>query len=221
MADPKRQEGPGSVDGRVSDPQRQDGRDGGRGAQDVSRDHAAIRRIADELLPALMARLEASPLRELEVSQDGWRLRLRKPFDRVASAGDPPDPTPAATRGTKGHGSGDGTPAKSLGRPERAPERNEPARRAITSPAVGTFHPRAGSGLGRTVRAGDVVGHVEVLGVPQEVLAPFDGTLGRVLVEPGQVVEYGEQLMRIESSHSGSSPVEPDGTSAGNAPPAR
>jgi biotin carboxyl carrier protein len=168
-----------------------------------------------------MARLEASPLGELEVSQDGWRLRLRKPLDRVASAGDSPDPAPAAPRGAKGHGPSDGLPARGLGRPERASERNEPARRAITSPAVGTFHPRAGSGLGRTVRAGDVVGHVEVLGVPQEVLAPFDGTLGRVLVEPGQVVEYGEQLMRIESSHSGSQSAEPDGTSSGDASPAR
>jgi biotin carboxyl carrier protein len=220
MSDLGRQEGRESVERRVGDPQRREGRDERRDPQDVSHDHAAIRRIADELLPALMARLEASPLGELEVSQDGWRLRLRKPFDRVASAADPPGPTPAALRGTKGGGSSDGSPAKGLGRPERAAERNEPARRAITSPAVGTFHPRAGSGLGRTVRAGDLIGHVEVLGVPQEVLAPFDGTLGRVLVEPGQVVEYGEQLMRIESS-SGSSSAEPDRTSAGNASPAR
>ena len=70
----------------------------------------------------------------------------------------------------------------------------------MTSPAVGTFQPAGGAGVGRAVRAGDVVGHVEVLGVPQEVLAPFDGTLGRLLVEGGQVVEYGEPLMRIESA---------------------
>jgi biotin carboxyl carrier protein len=213
----------------MSDPTGQEGRDvsevevrdGRRDARDASHDHAAIRRIADELLPALMARLEASPLGELEVSQDGWRLRLRKPLDRVASAGDPPRTTAAVTRGAKGDGLRDLSPGKGIGRPERTPERNEPARRAITSPAVGTFHPRAGAGLGRAVRAGDVVGHVEVLGVPQEVLAPFDGTLGRVLVEPGQVVEYGEQLMRIESSHSGSPSAEPDGTSSGSAPLAR
>jgi biotin carboxyl carrier protein len=189
----------------MSDARRREGRN-------VSHDHAAIRRIADELLPALMARLEASPLGELEVSQDGWRLRLRKPFDRVAPASGSPGATPAGARGAKGDGSRDGPPAKGAGRSERGSDRNEPARRAITSPAVGTFHPRAGSGLGRAVRAGDVVGHVEVLGVPQEVLAPFDGTLGRVLVEPGQVVEYGEQLMRIESSHSGSPSAETDAT---------
>ena len=207
----------------MGDPTGPEGRDVAGDARDVSHDHAAIRRIADELLPALMARLEAGPLGELEVSQDGWRLRLRKPLDRVSSTGDPPPGSAAATRGAKGDrsrdGSRDGSPAKGVGRPERGSERTEPARRAITSPAVGTFHPRAGSGLGRAVRAGDVVGHVEVLGVPQEVLAPFDGTLGRVLVEPGQVVEYGEQLMRIESAHSGSPSAEPDGTSPGGPSP--
>lgn len=216
MTDPKGQEGR-AVSRDASEMHVRDARGD---ARDVSHDHAAIRRIADELLPALMARLEASPLGELEVSQDGWRLRLRKPFDRVASAGDPSTPTAAATRGAKVGGPHDGS-TKGVGHPDRTTERNEPARRAITSPAVGTFHPRAGAGLGRAVRAGDVVGHVEVLGVPQEVLAPFDGTLGRALVEPGQVVEYGEQLMRIESSHSGSPPVEPDGTSPGRASVAR
>jgi biotin carboxyl carrier protein len=209
-------------DGDVSD---MHARDAHPDARDVRRDHAAIRRIADELLPALMARLEASPLGELEVSQDGWRLRLRKPLDPAASAADPPALIGAASRGAKGGGPSDGSrdrsPSKVAGRPERTTEPTEPARRVITSPAVGTFHPRAGTGLGRAVRAGDVVGHVEVLGVPQEVLAPFDGTLGRVLVEPGQVVEYGEQLMRIESSHSGSPPAAPDGASPGSPSPVR
>ena len=156
-------------------------------------DHAAIRRLADELLPALMARLEASTLGELEVRQDGWRLRLRKP-NEAPTAGADPGGQRADTR------------AIAAGRSPRAArrddghERTDPPRRVVTSPAVGTFHPTGGSGVGRAVRAGDVVGHVEVLGVPQEVLAPFDGTLGRLLVEAGQVVEYGEPLMRIEST---------------------
>ena len=181
-------------------------------ADDASRDrgsdHAAIRRLADELLPALMARLEASPLGELEVSQDGWRLRLRKP----------PEATTRTDDGRSARAPGSGKPAlgkaaqaevssRGRGRSERAGEPGESSRRVVTSPAVGTFHPQAGASLGRAVRAGDVVGHVEVLGVPQEVLAPFDGILGRLLVEPGQVVEYGEALFRIESS--GQAPASP------------
>jgi len=162
---------------------------------DPSGDHAAIRRLADELLPALMARLEASPLGELEVSQDGWRVRLRKPVDHDQS-GD--GPVAGSTSPRSRSASGGRAPARPSSA-EVSSERGERARRFVTSPAVGTFHPRPGTNLGRAVHAGDVVGHVEVLGVPQEVLAPFDGTLGRVLVETGHVVEYGEQLMRIDT----------------------
>lgn len=164
-------------------------------------DYVAIRRIADQLLPALVARLEASPLGELEVSQDGWRVRLRKPVDPVGRTHDErPLTITAAPRGK----TTEGTPKSAGARRERSPEQRDPPRHVVTSPAVGTFHPQAGSSLGKPVRGGDVVGRVEVLGVPQEVLAPFDGILGRLLVKPGQVVEYGEQLMRIELA--GSSP---------------
>ena len=41
-----------------------------------------IARLADDLLPALIARLDASGLGELEVRTDAWRIRLRKPYDR-------------------------------------------------------------------------------------------------------------------------------------------
>jgi biotin carboxyl carrier protein len=70
----------------------------------------------------------------------------------------------------------------------------------VASPAVGIFQPEGGATLGKPVRAGDVVGRVEVLGIPQEVVAPFDGILGRMLVEPGEIVEFGEPLMRIDAA---------------------
>ena len=44
-------------------------------------DHAAIDRLASELLPALIAKLGATGIGELEVRQDGWRVRLRRPAD--------------------------------------------------------------------------------------------------------------------------------------------
>ena len=37
-----------------------------------------------------------------------------------------------------------------------------------------------------------------MLGVPQEVVAPADGIVGASLVEPGQAVEYGQELIVIE-----------------------
>lgn len=177
------------------------------GSRDPRDDHAAIRRLADELLPALMARLEASPLGELQVHQDGWRVRLRKPTEGSSSA-DGVGPA-ATTQKAGGKAKASAHPATSPSVATRAAhgpaERTGSTRSAIHSPAVGVFHPQSGSTLGKPVRAGDVIGHVEVLGVPQEVVAPFDGVLGRLLVESGSVVEYGEPLMRIDSAgHPGS-----------------
>jgi pyruvate/2-oxoglutarate dehydrogenase complex dihydrolipoamide acyltransferase (E2) component len=39
-----------------------------------------------------------------------------------------------------------------------------------------------------------------VLGVRQEVVAPADGFVGRFLAEPGQAVEYGQELVRLEAT---------------------
>jgi biotin carboxyl carrier protein len=37
-----------------------------------------------------------------------------------------------------------------------------------------------------------------MLGVPQEVVAPIDGVVGASLVEPGDAVEFGQELILIE-----------------------
>src|SRR3972149_3330881 len=82
------------------------------GSRDRASEHAAPRRRADELLPSLMARLEASPLGELEVSQDGWRLRLRKPPEAATQADDgqpargPASPPAVVPRARPGGGGG-------------------------------------------------------------------------------------------------------------------
>ena len=49
-----------------------------------SADHAAIDRLSGELLPALIAKLGATGLGELEVREGGWRVRLRRPGDGQA-----------------------------------------------------------------------------------------------------------------------------------------
>ena len=45
----------------------------------VKRDHEAIANLADDLLPALIAKLASSGLGEIEVRQGGWKARLRMP----------------------------------------------------------------------------------------------------------------------------------------------
>jgi biotin carboxyl carrier protein len=82
--------------------------------------------------------------------------------------------------------------------PAEADEDDGLARTVATSPAVGVYQPRAEARPGNRVRAGDRLGAVDMLGIPQEVVAPIDGVVGASLVEPGQAVEYGQELVVIE-----------------------
>ena len=160
---------------------------------DRATDHGAIDRLTAELLPALIAKLGATGLGELEVREGGWRVRLRRSGaptggrDRRASdrSGER-----AAERGhtpSRGHHHVD---SHSAVRPD--------PRSVATSPAVGIFQPRKDLSAGSRVRAGDRLGAVDMLGVPQEVVAPIDGVVGTSLVEAGDTVEYGQELITIE-----------------------
>jgi biotin carboxyl carrier protein len=178
-----------------SDDRRPDG-----DARDRAADHAAIDRLTGELLPALIAKLGATGLGELEVREGAWRVRLRRPAGpgpsgpRDRRAGDRPAIERSGERGPE--------------RPPRAqhlhPHPELPAsarsdyRGVATSPAVGVFQPRKDLTAGTRVRAGDRLGAVDMLGVAQEVIAPIDGIVGESLVEPGDAVEYGQELLIID-----------------------
>ena len=85
-----------------------------------------------------------------------------------------------------------------LPRPLEAKTARTQSRAVATSPAVGIYRPRADLAVGARVRAGDRVGAVDILGVAQEVVAPVDGILGSSLVESGDAVEYGQEILVIE-----------------------
>lgn len=191
-------------------------------------DHAAIDVLADELIPALIAKLGASGLGELEVREGAWKVRLRRPADGSASGpsggrrggeragrggaavGAPvgaavgasrPVLTPVGPgRQASGLEDGDGrtigATAESGG--EAGARGRDPFRAIATSPAVGFYQPRPGIAPGSRVRTGDPVGAIDVLGVPTEVVAPADGIVGASLVEPGEAVEYGQELVWVE-----------------------
>jgi biotin carboxyl carrier protein len=82
--------------------------------------------------------------------------------------------------------------------PRPAEEAADRHRAVATSPAVGVFQPRPEAKAGTRVRSGDRLGAVDMLGIPQEVVAPADGIVGASLVEAGQTVEYGQELVIIE-----------------------
>ena len=190
-------------------------------------DHATIASSIDELLPALIAKLGATGLAELEIREDALRVRLRRPADGIAldrRVGD------RSIRSERPRGAGSAIAAPHVpgltpvgpGREMREvrsvadgrdASRMDGARTVATSPAVGIYHPRAEARAGTRVRAGDRLGTVDMLGVPQEVVAPVDGLVGASLVETGDAVEYGQDLVIIEFATAGAAASGPSSSS--------
>jgi biotin carboxyl carrier protein len=183
-------------------------------------DHAAIDRLSTELLPALIAKLGATGLGELEVREGDWRVRLRRPGTPASTGGARDRRSGERDRDRAGR-SGGASAALGLGLTPVGPGRDGSTNgrdgrpdgpTVATSPAVGVFQPRPEARAGTKVRAGDRLGSVDMLGVPQEVVAPTDGIVGASLVEPGDAVEYGQDLIVIEfataSAAAGAGPSE-------------
>ena len=189
-------------------------RDGHENGSDSSRlaDHAGIARLTEELLPALIAKLSTTQLGELEVREGDWQIRLRRPYGVGPCEGRRATDKASRTQpgheghghgraGVEGHragrspsssggGAGAGTPASSGA--------TAPTGTTASSPAVGIFNPGPKATSGTRVRAGDTLGTVNMLGIPQEIAAPADGIVGATLVEAGTAVEYGQDLIRLE-----------------------
>ena len=187
----------------MSDTSPPDGRQLVRGAATRAADHANIDRLTTELLPSLMAKLAATGLGELEVREGAWKVRLRRPAEGAGGGRDRKAERSGRSAGGLAHaGVATGLTPVGPGRDERdgrgahaGPDRR---RVVATSPAVGVFQPRPEARTGTRVRAGDRLGGIDVLGVSQEVVAPVDGVVGAILVEPGDAVEYGQELIVIE-----------------------
>jgi biotin carboxyl carrier protein len=72
----------------------------------------------------------------------------------------------------------------------------------VASPAVGFFVYADGLGPGLEVRKGDELGHVEMLGVRHDVRAPRGGTVGHLVAESGEAVEYGQVVLELETAEA-------------------
>lgn len=132
--------------------------------------------LADDILPALIARLRASGLAELEVRHVGWRVRLRRDLRAPRRSARP-----------------------ASGEPSQLDDLDDAVGGTARSPAVGYFSPGPALRVGHSVQAGDPLGDVDMLGIPVEVTAPLSGLVSGVLVEAGQAVEYGQALADIEA----------------------
>lgn len=149
--------------------------------------------IDQDLIRELAALLKETELSEIEIEQDGFRVRVARGFAQSPIIYAEPQRGFAAQPA----GGETGAPKPSLADPGRHPG-------SVPSPMVGTAYRSPDPGAKPFVEVGDIVqvGQtiliVEAMKHMNEVAAPRAGTVVAVMVEDGQPVEYGEPLMIIE-----------------------
>ena len=138
-------------------------------------------RTLNEDVPRLAALLHELGVEEIEVSEGGRTVRLRRAAPSVSSA-----PSEAAA--------GEAGAAETV---------EVSGMVTVRAERVGVFH-RAAEGEpeppvaeGDAVEEGQTIGFVDVLGVAHDVLAPDGGVLEQYLVVDGQPVEYGQPLAHL------------------------
>ena len=74
----------------------------------------------------------------------------------------------------------------------------------VKAPLVGTFYRASSPGAspfveeGSMVKKGDVIGIIEAMKLMNELVAPRDGKIEKILVSDGEMVEYDQVIMSIE-----------------------
>ncbi len=140
------------------------------------------------LIHELTKLLDETGLTEIEIEQDGQRVRVARGTAAAAPAARalaPATPQPIV---------------ESIARPI------DPAKHpgAVTSPMVGTAYGAAEPGakpfveVGQQVKIGDTLLIIEAMKTMNQIPAPRAGTVTQVLFDDGQPVEFGEPLVIIE-----------------------
>jgi acetyl-CoA carboxylase biotin carboxyl carrier protein len=151
----------------------------------------------------LLDLFNSSGVGELELEQDGTRIRIRKagetPEYVVSSSASQPQEIVAspASSGTTAAATGLGTAHAT---PHAAADAGT---ELVKSPIVGTYYDASSPGaapfvnVGDTVEPGQVLCIIESMKLMNEIEAEIAGVVAAKLVENGRPVEYGEALFSI------------------------
>ena len=139
--------------------------------------------IDSELIKELAKLIEETGLSELEIEQDGWRIKAVKHHGVAIAAA--PVAAPAAAAAPAGTDT-------------------DIAKNAVTSPMVGTVYlaPEPGAKVfievGSKVSEGQTCLIVEAMKTMNPIPAPRSGTITAIMVEDGGPIEFGEPLFVLE-----------------------
>lgn len=146
--------------------------------------------VDQALIRELAALLKETELTEIEVEQNGLRLRIARQVQTVSFQAPAAPPAAAAAPASAPAPSGEGDPAKHPG--------------VVLSPMVGTVYvapePNAPPfvKVGDTVKEGQTLLIVEAMKTMNQIASPRAGRVTRMLVQNAHPVEYGEPLLIIE-----------------------
>lgn len=130
-------------------------------------------------------KLKKNELSEFNVEYDDLKISIRRDAQPVVT-------TVAATQ------------APAIAAPVAAAPVEEVVGNVVKSPIVGTFYkaPAPGSEpfvkVGSKVSRGDVICIVEAMKMLNEIESEFDGEVTQILVQDGEMVEFGQPIMVIE-----------------------
>lgn len=155
-----------------------------------------------EEIHELLKAVDQSNIQELEYENEGFKLSLKKGA-ATAPAAAPisyvSQPSVAAETVQL-----EAVPSGNKEVQGGAPERDTSGLHKISSPMVGTFYsspsPDADSfvSVGSKVKADTVVCIVEAMKLMNEIEAEISGEIVEILVENGQLVEYGQDLFLVK-----------------------
>lgn len=142
-------------------------------------------------LKKLIDLVEESGISELELTEDGEKVRISRNFTAAA-----PAPQYAPVQYAAAPQAAVAAPAT-----EAAPAAEEG--HAVKSPMVGTFYRSPSPDakpfveVGDTVAVGDTLCIIEAMKLLNEIESDKAGVVKKILVDNGQAIEYGEPLFII------------------------
>ena len=157
-------------------------------------DPKRVRAEANALVQELLARLDTTSVRELEVTRGTLRVRVSKDAAPVASV-PVAQVAPAATAPAGAAAAGPSVVTAASAAASSS---------AITAPLTGIFYrspsPQAPAfvQVGSVVAAGDVIGLIEAMKLFNEIRSTKNGTVRSIVADSGQLVRAHQPLIELD-----------------------
>jgi acetyl-CoA carboxylase biotin carboxyl carrier protein len=144
-----------------------------------------------EIIRELADLLNETGLSEIEIEQDGLRVRVARPIQVVQAGVGMPAVSPGSNAAGEAHAT-----------PSTRPVEIHPG--TVRSPMVGTAYRAPAPGaqafveVGQEVKQGQTLLIIEAMKTMNPIPAPSSGRVREIIVADAQPVEYDEPLMIIE-----------------------